>query len=254
MTPSPRWLLPLAGALGVALLAACHAETEAAAQRPGHPPTCVDLFAQCAPPATWARTADASRLELRRLVQASMRLDVPAALSRDAAARVLEVVRTADVQGLVELDAIREGERTILGKCQCPGGPTEWQRKGIDAVLDARLPPAELRSPRTWENRIVRRLAEIRELTTRMAMRRLSGKPADDLEIARLDADAELCRAVHAARTFLLPGVYRDLIEEVHRRREAEAGAATAGLGCVAVQGHEKAASSAPARPGGERR
>jgi hypothetical protein len=184
-----------------------------------------------------------------------MRLDVPEALSRDAAARVLDVARTADVQGLVELDAIREGERTILGKCQCPGAPTEWQEKGVDAVLDARLPPAELRSPRTWESRIVRRLAEIRELTDRMAMRRVSGKPADDLEVARLDADAELCRAVHAARTFLLPGGYRELIEEIHRRREAEAGVATAGLGCVSVQGHEKAtASSASARPAGERR
>jgi hypothetical protein len=246
-------LLRLAPALIAALLVGC-TETEVARARPGQPPTCVEKFSSCAPAAPWARTAEASRLDLQKQVHVSLRIDVPKALSSDAAGLVLRVAQTADVQGLLELAAIREEERARLQKCQCPGIQNEYEKKGIDAVLEKRLPSAELRSPKTWEGRMLGRLAEMRELTHKIAMRRVSGEPAEDLEASRQTADLELCHTVHGARTFLLPDVYRETIEDVLRRREADAGAASAELGRAAIAAHEKTATCEPPDPGGASR
>ncbi len=216
-------------------------------------PRCSDKFAACAPPASYEATVDASRLELRKQIQLALRMDVPENVSSDAAALVLRRAEKADVPALLELASLYEDEWAILGKCQCKGEENQWDKKRIGAVLAKRLPSAELRSPKLWEDRMAAPLAAIRDLKHQMAMRGLSGGATDDLEAAQRKADLELCEAVHGARTYLLPDTYRDTALAVHRRRDQEAGPAAGEFAATAIQIHEKAKgctlAAAPAPP-----
>jgi hypothetical protein len=240
----------------VALLAACET-TDPKRPPPGSrwdDQTCRTRFAACAPPVRYEESDDAASLGLRKQVEASLRMDVPEKLARDSAARVLSYVQGADVAALLALSAIHEDAWAVLEKCQCQGEQNEWDKKRIGAALAQRLPPAELRSPKNWQDRMVARLATIRDLTHKIAMRGVAGQPADDLESARRKADLELCEAVHGARANLLPADYLDAVEAVRRRRDAEAGPASADFATAAIRAHEQVASCVhaarpPARP-----
>jgi hypothetical protein len=232
------------GALLLATIALVSACETLDSNNPGRwKETCAAKFAACAPPVHYDESTDAERLGLRRLVEASLRMDVPERLSRDAAALVLSHVQRADVLALLSLSAMYEDAWAVLGKCQCPGEQNEWDKKRIGEVLARRLPPAELRSPKNWQERMVARLATIRDLTHKIAMRGVAGEAADDLEAARRKASLELCEAVHIARANLLPADYLDTVEAVRRRRDAEAGPANADFATAAIHGYEQIAS-----------
>jgi hypothetical protein len=239
----------------VALVAAC--ETPDPKRTSGSKwddPTCRIRFAACAPPVHYDESADAERLGLRKQVEASLRMDVPEKLSRNSAVSVLAYVQEADVPSLLVLSAMYEDAWAVLEKCQCPGVPNEWDKKRIGAVLAKRLPPAELRSPKGWQDRMVAQLATIRDLTHKSALRGLSGQPADDLEAARRKAELELCEAVHGARANLLPADYLDTVAAVRRRRDVDAGPASADFAAAAIRADEQVESCAlaaapPARP-----
>jgi hypothetical protein len=237
----------------VALVAACKTADPQLDSSPGVL-TCRVRFAACAPPVYYDESTEAERLGLRKQVEASLRMDLPEKVSRDSAALVLSHVRDSDVPTLLALSVLYEDAWAVLGKCQCPGEKNEWDRKRIGETLARRLPPAELRSPKNWQDRMVARLATIRDLTHQIALRGLAGQPAEDLETARRKADLELCEAVHGARANLLQADYLDTVEAVLRRRDADAGRASADFAAAAIRGYEQNASCAlaatpPARP-----
>jgi hypothetical protein len=212
-------------------------------------PGCRDRFASCAPPVHYDETTDARSLELRRQVEASLRLDLPERVSRDSAKLVLKYAQTADVPALLQLAATHENEWAALGKCQCPGVSNEWDNQKIGAVLERRLPSAELRTPKHWEDRMVARFATMRDLQRKMALRGVAGEATDDLEAERRKADLELCEAVHGARASLLPNAYADMVEAVRRRRDVDAGPSAAELAQKTIRGFEKTTACSPVAP-----
>jgi hypothetical protein len=247
----PATALQRAVLLALAALAAACDTTDPKRPPPGsrNDLTCPQRFAACAPPVHYDETVDASQLDLRKQVHVSLRMDVPQNVARDAAALVLRRVETADIPGLLALSSIHEDEWAVLGKCQCPGEQNAWDRKRVGAALERRLPSAELRSPKRWEDRMVAGLGTIRELQRKMALSGLAGSPVEGLEAERRKADLELCEAVHGARTFLLPDAYQSTAEAVRRRRDADAGPASAEFAAAAIRGYEQSATCAPAPP-----
>jgi hypothetical protein len=241
---APLRRAPAAAVLALAALAGCRTTAESGENKPK---SCAERFAACAPRVHYTAVTDASRLDLWAAVHVSLRLDVRDRLARDCAARALRVAETADLQGLLELDSAYQDAAAVLDRCKCEGERTAWEKQGVGAVLARRLPPAELRSPKTWEDRIVAQLASARDLSRQAAQRSLSGIPASDLEARQRAADAELCRTVHGARSHLVPAAYRATIEAVLQRRLADEGSGSAETGRAAILAQEQAATCPPA-------
>jgi hypothetical protein len=233
----PPLVLLLAIASALAACQTVNGQPEGAARTRER--TCRERFADCAPPGRFDERTDASALDLRRQVEASLRMDAPERVSRDAAKLVLGYVQGADLHSLLRLAAIHEDAWGVLGRCQCPGEQNAWDRQQVGQKLAARLPSAELRAPKTWEDRMVARLATLRDLQRKMALRGVAGDSADDLEAERRKTELELCEAVHGARTNLLPDAYADVVEAVRRRRDAEAGPTSAEVAQQAIRGYE---------------
>ncbi len=215
------------------------------------PNPCAAQFTKCAPPVTFARDTPVSGLSASRLFEVSLRMDVPDRLSAEAASRLRTLCENAELAALLELKAARDDAWNALAKCRCGGIATEFEKKGIEAILVRRLPAAELRSPERWADRLTTQLADLRDLSRQIADRNLAGDDrTDDLEERLRGGEGELCRMVHSARRNLLPEMYTSTIETVLKRRMAVVGAGTAELARALIRSHEKVASCPSADTG----
>jgi hypothetical protein len=211
---------------------------------------CLRSFMACAPPARFRSNTDVAALDLRKLVQISSRIDL-GGLSERAAKRLRKLAIEASPEALLEIEAAIEDSDSLLGKCRCDEVKAELEKKQIREILASRIPPKIERSPDTWTERIVARLAAIRELTRLSALLALApdgGHPQEASEKAS-NAERELCETVLAARAILAPAAYDAMLEAVYQRREADAGAGSAESARRAVGAYARSPSCAPDPP-----
>lgn len=206
---------------------------------------CLRSFMACAPPARFRSNTDVDALDLRKLVQISSRID-QGGLSERAAKRLRKLAIEASPEALLEIEAAIEDSDNVLGKCRCDEVKAELEKKQIREILASRIPPKIERSPDTWTERIVARLAAIRELTRLSALLALAPEGGQSQEPSAKAGDAEraLCETVLAARAILAPAAFDAMLEAVYRRREADAGAGSAESARRAVSAYAPSSSS----------
>src|SRR5512145_3091590 len=139
----------LAALLAPAALLACKTPDpkDPAAESPRD--RCRREFTQCAPPASYRPQTDVATLEIRKLVHLASRID-SGDLSEKAARRLRRLATEGDVATLGAM----EDTEALLGRCQCKEVRPEIEQKEIRALVQARVPPRQLRTPATWSDRI----------------------------------------------------------------------------------------------------
>ncbi len=240
----------LAAVLAPAALLACKTVDpgDPAAESPRD--RCRREFTQCAPPASYRPQTDVASLEIRKLVHLASRID-SGDLSEKAARRLRRLATEGDAATLVEIEDAMEDTEALLGRCQCKEVRPEIEREEIRALVQARVPPRQLRTPGTWSERIVGKLAEIRDLARRSASLAVAGA-ADGRDQADGRARAlerEVCEIVHQAREMLAAEAFEAMLQDVYLRRETDAGAGSAEAARRTVGAHARSASceAAPA-------
>lgn len=253
MRARPALLVALLSAAG-ALAGGCGTVDRGggAAGRGGDPlDGCRRAFAACAPPVHYRPDTDVAALDVRRLAHLASRIDV-GGLSARAAKRLHKLAREGNEAAVLEIEAALEDSDAALGKCGCEEIKPDLDKVGVREVVRSRVPPRLMRSPETWMEWIVTRLATIRDLARLSAAGAAGGDTptVDQAHAARQQAEKDLCETVHGARAMLPAESFGRMLEAVYLRRETDAGAGSAESARRTVGAYARSAScEAPPAP-----
>lgn len=205
---------------------------------------CRTSFSRCAPPARFREDTDTATLDVHTLVYVASRHDV-GRLASSAAARLRKLATEADMSVLVEIEAAMDDAENLLGKCRCEGVRTELEKKGIGAIIGARLPPRQLRKPETWAERITSQLATMRDLARHSAELAVEGATdaVKDTHARSQEVERELCETVHAARNILSQESFESMLELAVRKRATDAGEGSAEVARRTLREHARSSS-----------
>jgi hypothetical protein len=192
---------------------------------------CRASFAACAPPISLAPDANVDDLGVRSLVQISWRMDLDDRFTERAAKRLRKLAESGDLETVREIAVAGENAASTLGRCRCTGEKfrTQWEVQNIGTIAAGRLPPAEMRTPSYWANRIDPHVAKLRALSRRSAALAASG---DDDALAGVNAEVRaehraLCENLHAARDVLSDDGMSQARALVYQARGRESGDAS---------------------------